>query len=106
MFFEDIDGGIVIAIELKTAVRASMPPLTQVFVYVTLTRATHFGGVMRRNQDDRRASFFRFAPTDRYKGTPCRIVNTFIQAALRSGSVGNELPGFRVFPGLWSGRHV
>ena len=61
---------------------------------------------MRSNQYDRRASFFRFALTDLYKCPPCRIMDTCIQATFGGSSVGNELPGFRIFLGLWSGRHV
>src|SRR6266487_486233 len=85
---------------------ARMPPLIKVLGNFQFTKAAHLRGILWSDQDDRRASFFRFAATDRDKGTPTRILDRFIQATLSGGSIGKILPGFFILLGFWSGHHV
>jgi hypothetical protein len=88
---QDIQGGVVITVQLRATVGARVPSHTEVFLDDALTAGTRLTGAMRSHLHDRATSLFRFVASHRDEGSPACIQNRFVQTAFGGGSVWHVL---------------
>ncbi len=103
---QDIAGGVLVPVQLTTALRARMPSDGEVFGDQGAAAATGLRGVAWGDFDDGAASFFRFACRHPREVSPRGIQNTLVETAFGGCSVGQKRAGFLVLFRLGLGDHV
>src|SRR6266446_1364100 len=102
---QDIQSGVVIAIQGRTTVRTRMPTHAEVFLDNIATPGTCLARIMGSDFHHRATSLFRFVARDGDEGSPACIQNTLIQSAFGGGSI-RKILALLVFFGSRGRRHV
>ena len=84
---QDILGGVVVAVQFSSTVRAGVPSHTEVFFDDAPTSATGLTGSVGCYLHDGATSLFRFVACHRDEGSPACIEDTLIQSTFSRGAI-------------------